>query len=94
MKNVLLLLLLGLLLLVAGCAGMDLISMIPEAEFTRFQYDRGGNVTSAHIEATNSKITGDEIQIDEISIKSDYGPAVNFNIKLEGYRRKLSGDGT
>lgn len=68
---------------------MGLINDIPKIEFETFEYDRGGNVTSAHIEATNSRFVDDHILVDEIVIKSDYGPAVNFRVKITGYKREI-----
>ncbi len=70
-----------------GCGGLGLIDEIPRAEFKKFEYHRGGNVTSAHITATDSRIVDGGVEVGSINIQADYGPAVNFNIKLEGYRR-------
>lgn len=74
-----------------GCAtGKGLLLEIPTAEFESFEYHRAGNMTSMDISARNSKLDGDSISIEEVSIKADYGPTVNFNLSLKGYKRKIS----
>jgi hypothetical protein len=71
-----------------GCADR-LISKVPSAEFRNFEYHRAGNMSSAHIKATNSKVKDDQIEIEMLNIQEDWGPFVNFNILLEGYKRKI-----
>jgi hypothetical protein len=74
-----------------GCStGKGLLSQIPMAEFERFEYHRAGNMTSMDMVARDSKIDGDSILVDEVSIKADYGPVINFNIFLKGYKRQIS----
>jgi hypothetical protein len=89
MKNFLFLAIAALLF--TGCAGIDLINEVPQAEFKRFEYHRGGNCTSAHITAIDSKLVDGVLEIGEIQIQADYGPAVNWNITLEGYKRIRGG---
>lgn len=89
MNKLVLVLVLALCCLMQGCTVDGLYAKIPEAEFTSFKYDRAGNVTSAHIEATNSSIKDGAINIETLSIKGDYGPCFNFAVELEGYKRKL-----
>lgn len=76
-------------LLLSSCSATNLIGKIPNAQFDRFEYHRGGNVTSADVQATNAVITDGELKIQELRIKADYGPMVNFNIYIEGYRRVI-----
>ena len=60
---------------------------IPMAEFDTFEYHRAGNLSSLHIQAENAHMDKDIIIIEKVSLQADYGPFVNFNIKLEGYKR-------
>jgi len=78
--------LLAMFLSLPGCAGPELLSKIPNNEFSNFEYHRAGNATSVDIVAKGAKKTPDGIQVDNVDIKADYGPFVNFNIKLENYR--------
>ena len=80
---------LTVLMALSGCAtGQGLMDMVPNAEFKRFEYNRGANFTSMHIVAINARKTlGGEIEVEKVNIIGDYGPWVNFNITLEGYRR-------
>lgn len=74
----------------SGCSQKSLINEIPLVEFDKFEYHRAGNFSSAHISAENSSITEKEVHIEKLSIQADYGPAVNFNITMEGYKRELT----
>jgi hypothetical protein len=74
----------------ASCASLDKrIGKIPKCEFTKFEYVRGGNVTSASISAENSIIEGDYLHIESIRIDENFGPAVNFHVVLEGFKIKV-----
>ena len=75
-------------LLCQGCADR-LISKIPHAEFDKFSYHRGGNVTSASVTATKSRIKDGKITIESLEVQEDWGPAFNFTVTLEGYKRKI-----
>ena len=66
---------------------------IPMAEFKNFEYHRAGNFSSLHIQAKNAHMDKDIIIIDNVSSQADYGRFVNFNIKLEGYKRARIKDG-
>jgi len=88
MKHLTLILLCTGFLFCAGCAGR-LLNKVPEAEVTKFSYHRGGNITSADIQAENARITGDTLQIESLSISEDWGPAANVIIHLEGYKRRI-----
>lgn len=81
------LLILLLVIFLSGCSAMSYLDIIPpNTAFTNFEYHRGGNVTSAHIVATDAIFLEDgSVLIDSVNINADYGPAVNFSIKLEGY---------
>ena len=73
-----------------GCGTADkLLNKIPSSEFKTFEYHRAGNATSADIVAIGSSIKDGYLTIDSLSIKEDWGPFVNFNMKMEGYKRKL-----
>jgi len=82
------LLLLMLLPFLFSCSGKSLMQDIPMAEFERFEYHRAANFSSLHIVATGAIMDEDYIVIDHVSLQADYGPFVNFNIKLEGYARE------
>jgi hypothetical protein len=73
--------------LLFSCSGKSLLHEIPNAEFTKFSYHRAGNMSSLHIEARNAKMDNNEIVIESVTVQADYGPFVNFNIRLEGYKR-------
>lgn len=80
-----------LLVLLVGCGGYKkLLTQVPDVEFESFTYHRAGNVTSATITATGAKLAGDVLTVDDLTITADYGPFVNFNINMKGYRRDLS----
>lgn len=81
-----LILLTTLALLLQGCMA-GYIDNIPRGEFDEFTYDRGGNVSSVHITATNARKTKNTVKIENINISADYGPIVNFKIHLKGYKR-------
>jgi len=87
------LLLLIIPFLLFGCSGKSLMQQIPMAEFENFEYHRAGNFSSLHIQAQNAHMDKDLIIIDSVSLQADYGPFVNFNIKLEGYKRARIKDG-
>jgi hypothetical protein len=93
-KQIVFLIILAMALIVGGCSGCvshkGMLREIPEAEFKEFSYHRAGNVTSADIVAKNAKIENGKISIGAIDIKLDYGPAVNWNIHIEGYSRRLA----
>ena len=74
----------------SGCSQKSLIREIPLVEFNKFEYHRAGNFSSAHISAENSSINDEAVQIEKLSIQADYGPVVNFNIIIEGYKRELT----
>jgi len=88
----------GLMLIMAlllGCAGYSaFLDQIPMAEFESFSYHRGGNVSSATVTATGASIKDRAITIDTLHITADYGPFVNFDVQLKGYRRQLPDDVT
>ena len=76
--------------LMAGCQGCSMKSLlneVPDGEFKNFEYHRAGNGTSAGITASNAAIQDGQLTIEQLSIKADYGPFVNFNIKLEGWKK-------
>jgi hypothetical protein len=79
-----LVILLTVVLILSGCAG-NYLDKIPNGGFTRFEYHRGGNVTSAHIIATDAVAENGIVLVDKIDIHADYGPFLNFEVKLEGY---------
>ncbi len=82
---------LGLVLVsftLSGCIA-GLMEKIPDHAFTRFTYNRAGNLTSAHIEAVNAKQEGKYLKIESLSIQENFGPMVNFSMSIEGYERKL-----
>ena len=84
------LILLVFVLLIFGCVPYnEMIKRIPLVEFNSFSYHRAGNITSASITATGARIENGVITIDDIHIIEDYGPFVNFDIQLHGYRRKI-----
>lgn len=76
-----------------GCAvGIhDLNEIIPKAEFKSFEYHRSASGWDKDIEATNSKIDGNGVVIESLTLKSAY-PGVSFSILLEGYKRKLTSE--
>lgn len=75
-----------------GCGCADrLIEKIPNAEFESFSYHRGGNVTSANVTASKSKIKDNKITIESLEIQEDWGPAFNFNLEIKGYSREING---
>lgn len=82
------LLLLPLLLCSCGTAD-NLLQKIPSSEFKTFEYHRAGNATSADIVASNSSLKDGYLTIESLSIKEDWGPFANFNIKMEGYKRQI-----
>ena len=72
-----------------GCSLQKALDSIPSGEFKSFSSHRAGNVTSADITAKNAKKNANgDIVVDEVSIKLDYGPAFNLNVKLEGWKRE------
>lgn len=78
------------LVLLTGCGTADnLLQKIPNSEFKSFEYHRAGNATSSDIVATNSSIKDGFITIESLSIKEDWGPFANFNMKMEGYKRQI-----
>lgn len=82
-----------LLVAFVGCQGCSTIQKvlddIPPGEFKVFESHRAGNVTSADIIAKNAKKTADgKIEVEEVSIKLDYGPVFNLNVRLEGWKRE------
>lgn len=91
MKNIFLIMIVALLC--QGCAGCAsrLIDKVPQAEFEKFSYHRGGNVTSASVVAAGSQIKDGVITIDSLEVQENWGPAVNFTITLEGYKREIKG---
>jgi len=72
----------------SGCGASALLQKIPEAEFSKFVYHRGGNVTSADIEAMNARLTDTAIEIERVKVSEDWGPAFNFILYIEGYKRQ------
>ena len=85
------LLVLGIgLAMLSGCASTRLIDKIPYASFDKFSYHRGGNVTSADIQATGASFDGKVMAIQSLSIKEDWGPAASLSIYIEGLRRYVS----
>jgi len=75
------------LVLLQGCATSRLIDKIPYASFDKFSYHRGGNVTSADIQATGASFDGKIMTIQSLNIKEDWGPAASLSISIEGYKR-------
>lgn len=86
MKKILMIIILSCFLF-TGCVS-SMLEDIPRSEFKRFEYHRGGNVTSTTIIAENSKKTAKTYTVEKVTIKSDYGPFVNFSVYLEGYKRR------
>lgn len=78
-----------IILTVTGCAYNSFLDQIPMAEFESFSYHRSGNVTSATVTAQGASIKDRVITIQELHITADYGPFVNFDVQLKGYRRAL-----
>lgn len=72
-----------------GCSYKALLGKIPDVEFDEFTYHRAGNFTSADITAKGCRYDGDKdsLIVDDVSVKADYGPFLNFNIGLKGYKR-------
>ena len=66
-----------------------MLDKIPHVEFDKYEYHRSGNVTSADITAIGGVINEDELMIESLHIKADYGPMVNFNILIEGYKEYI-----
>ena len=83
-------LLIVFILIMTGCGGYKkLLREIPLLEFESFSYHRGGNVTSATITATGAKVEDGFVTIQDLHITADYGPFVNFDVQLKGYRREV-----
>lgn len=77
-------------MLLPGCVSYDqMLKKIPKVEFESFSYHRGGNTTSASISATNAVIEKGVIEVEYIHIIQDWGPFLNFDVQLRGYRRKI-----
>ncbi len=76
-------------LLLTSCSAKSLIAEIPDHEFTKFEYHRAGNVTSADIVAINAVRDENGVAIESVKITADYGPFVNFNVSIEGYYRPV-----
>lgn len=82
--------LLLLTILLSSCASFDKdLESIPDIECETFTYNRGGNFSSSFIQVKGAKIDGEYIVFDEVIIDTKYGPVVNFNLRIEGYKRKI-----
>jgi hypothetical protein len=65
---------------------------IPNTEFKSFSYYRAGNFSSASVEAKNGHLKENTLEIESITIKENWGPAVNFYLNIEGYKREKKMD--
>ena len=74
--------------LCTGCI-TGLLNKVPNNEFTKFVYNRTGNVTSARITAENAKKVDDSIVAESLSIQENWRPAISFDVTIEGYKRTM-----
>lgn len=75
----------------SGCT--NYLAKIPNGEFESFEYHRAGNITSSDIVATGAKKSDDGVVIEELIIKTDYGPLWNANVRIKGYKRESDSRG-
>lgn len=75
------------ILFLAGCSPMTYLDDLPNTSFGVFEYNRAGNVTSAHILAENGIMEHGTLLVEKVLIKADYGPFINFSVRIEDFER-------
>lgn len=75
--------------LLSSCGTADeLLKKIPNNEFKMFEYHRVTSGSSADIIARNSSMKDGYMIIESLEVKESW-PLATFQLKLEGYERKV-----
>ena len=82
MKKLILLLLSCVFLI--GCV-QSYLDILPTNSFDQYDYHRGGNISTAHVEAIGGVKTDDGITIKSVLIDVDY-PGFTLDIKIKGLK--------